>query len=136
MRKAKFRTLLVMGFAAFLLLFAGVNRAEAQAELSSSIYDLPTANWVSSTEAENLLLAQITQLTNLLQSLTPGTQAYKTAVRATVYYRTIYTEVVAGKQIPESIVVGLGTFAAAQYGEATKTEQVGLRNDAIDMLSY
>jgi hypothetical protein len=116
-------------------LFAGADRVQAQTEFTSSLYDTPTGNWVNSTEAEGILLTQINQITNLLQSLTPGTQAYKTAFRAGVYYKTIYGEVKAGKQIPESIVTGLGIFTTAVHGNAPKSEQLGLRNDAIDMLS-
>ena len=135
MRKVKFRTLLVMGFAAFLLLFAGADRVQAQGALTTSLYSTPSGNWVSSAEAENLLLAKINQLSGLLQTLTPGTQAHKATLRAGVYYKTIHREVKIGKQIPDSIVTGLGIFASSVYGDAPQSEQYGLRNEAIGMLS-
>jgi non-canonical (house-cleaning) NTP pyrophosphatase len=53
-----------------------------------------------------------------------------------MYYRGISSAVQLGKQVPESILSGLSLFATASFGKYTKTEQLGLKQDAIDMLSY
>ncbi|MDV7396305.1 hypothetical protein RZS08_33230, partial [Arthrospira platensis SPKY1] len=85
MRKAKFKTLLVAGLSLFVLLLAGLNRAEAQAGLADNFYTVPAGSYVSSAEAEGILMDQITQLMNLLQTLTPGTQPFKATRRAGIF---------------------------------------------------
>lgn len=134
MRKVNFKTLLVSGFAAFFLLFLGMNQANAQAGLGESFYDAPAGNFVGSAEAEVILTDQVTVLKNFLATLIPGSPAYKATVRAGAFYRTILQSVVDGKQVPEAISSGTQIFTTAQYGNAPKAEQMGLKAEAIDML--
>jgi hypothetical protein len=136
MRKANFQAAITAVLVSFTLLLVGVEQGHAQAGLADGIYTVPAANYVSSAEAEILLADQVTVLTNFLQTLTPGSQQYKTTLRAVMYYRSINAAVQEGKQIPESILSGMSLFATASFGKYTKTEQLGLKQDAIDMLSY
>ncbi|MCB9284937.1 MAG: hypothetical protein H6563_12745 [Lewinellaceae bacterium] len=136
MKKGNFKAALVAVIVAFTFLFVGVNSGHAQTGLADDLFSVPAATYVSSAEAEVLLTDQVTVLYNFLQTLTPGSQQYKTTFRATVYYRTILAAVKDGKQVPDSILTGMGMFTTAAYGLYTKPEQIGLKQDAIDMLSY
>jgi hypothetical protein len=130
--KAVFGAVLI----AITFMFAGVQGGHAQTGLADGIYTVPAGNYVNSVDAEILLTDQVTVLINFLQTLTPGSQQYKTTLRAVMYYRGISSAVQLGKQVPESILSGLSLFATASFGKYTKTEQLGLKQDAIDMLSY
>jgi hypothetical protein len=136
MRKANFQAAITAVLVSFTLLLVGVEQGHAQAGLADGIYTVPAANYVSSADAQIILTDQLTVLVKLLQTLTPGSQQYKTTLRAVMYYRGISSAVQLGKQVPESILSGLSLFATASFGKYTKTEQLGLKQDAIDMLSY
>lgn len=136
MRKAKFQAAITAVLLAFLFLFVGVERSQAQTVLGDDISTVPAANYVNSADAEILLTDQVTVLYNFLQTLTPGSQQYKVTFRAAVFYRNILIAVKEGKQVPESILTGMGMFTTAAYGQYTKPEQLGLKQDAIDLLSY
>ena len=136
MKKGNFKAALMAVLVAFTCMFVGLESGHAQTGLADDFYSVPAATYVSSAEAEILLTDQATVLYNFLQTLTPGSQQYKTVLRAAVFYRGILVAVKEGKQIPESIVSGMGKFATSAYGKYTKTEQSGLKSDAIDLLSY
>ena len=135
MRKAKFQAVIAAVLLTFLFLFAGIERSQAQTGMSDNFFSVPAANYVNSANAEVLLTDQVAVLFNFLQTLTPGSPQYKVAFRAAVYYRTILIAVKEGKQVPQSIVTGMGVFTTAAYGQYTKSEQSGLKADAIDLLS-
>ena len=137
MRKTRFKMMLVAAFAAFAMLF-GAKDAVAQTGLSEGVFSLPTGNFVNSSDAVVLLTGQVGTYKGLLETLTPGTQAYYNAERSTYYYITILNEVEAGKDIPVSIVSGLEFISADgnsdPYGGASKTVLFGYRQDAINLL--
>ena len=141
MRKTRFKMMLVAAIAAFALLFAGVERVQAQADMDDP-FALPTGNFVSAGQAEQLLAAQVASLKDFIVTLVPGTAAYKTAERAIFYYSTIQGEVGSGKDIPSSIVTGLtyviqsntGTTSIGTNNGPDGVELWDLRNDAIDLL--
>jgi len=136
MKKARFKMMLVAVFAAFALVL-GTKEAGAQTGgTSSGIFTPPQGNYVSPAEADVLLTTHVVNLKNLLLTLVPGTNAYKTVERAIFYYSTIHGEVLSGKDIPNSIVTSLLYVAQDPYGSASasKTALMDLRNEAIDML--
>lgn len=135
MRKANFKTLVIAGLAAFALLILGAGRAGAQSGLADNFYNAPQGTYVSSAQAEAILLDHITYLQSFVQTLTPGSPAFKATVRALGFYRQVYSSVDAGKQIPESIASGTHLFATLPYGQATKTERTNLKQEVINMLS-
>ncbi|MCB9284929.1 MAG: hypothetical protein H6563_12705 [Lewinellaceae bacterium] len=135
MRKAKFQAAIAVVLFAFLFLFAGVERGQAQTGLADNFFSVPAANYVSSANAEILLNDQVTLLHNFLLTLTPGSQQYKATLRAAIFYRNILIAVKEGKQVPQSIVSGMAIFTTTAYGQYTRTEQKGLKLDAIDLLS-
>ena len=142
MRKARFKMMLVAAIAAFALLFAGMERAQAQTDMDDP-FALPTDNFVSAVQAQQLLAAQVASLKDFIVTLVQGTAAYKTAERAIFYYSTIQGEVGSGKDIPNSIVTGLtyviqsntGTTSMGTNNGPDGVELWDLRNDAIDLLS-
>ena len=128
--------MLVAAFAAFALLF-GAKEAVAQAGLSFDVYAAPTGNFLSPAEANLLLTSHVATLKNVLVTLTPGTNAFKTMERTVVYYSQIQAEIGSGKNIPGSISSGL-IFVGHEgsgYGTVTKTELMTLRSESIDILS-
>ena len=135
MKRGNFKAVLGAVIIAFTFMLAGVQSGQAQTGMGDGIYTVPSGNYVSAAEANVLLTDQETMLINYLQTLTPGSQQYKATLRAVMYYRNILQAVMEGKQIPESIVAGLSTFTTTQYGQYSKTEKVGLKQDAIEMLS-
>lgn len=143
MRKAKLRMMLIGAMAAFALLLAGVERAQAQSGTMDDPFALPTGNFIPQSEAVQLLDAQVINLKSLIVTLVPGTVAYKTAERAIFYYSTIQGEVDSGKDVPSSIVTGLtyvstsssGSNALGTEGGPDFYELWNLRNAAIDLLN-
>ncbi|MCB9284935.1 MAG: hypothetical protein H6563_12735 [Lewinellaceae bacterium] len=136
MKKGNIKAALVAVLVAFTFLIVGVNSGQAQTGLSDDFYTVPAGNYVSAANAEILLADQETLLINFLQTLTPGSQQYKTTMRAVMFYKNIRGGVIEGKQIPESILAGMNLFTTASFGRYTKTEKYGLKQDAIDLLSY
>lgn len=136
MKKGNIKAALVAVLVAFTFLLVGVNSGQAQTGLSDDLYTVPAGNYVSAANAEILLADQETLLINFLQTLTPGSQQYKTTMRAVMFYKNIRGAVIEGKQIPESILAGMNLFTTASFGQYTKTEKYGLKQDAIDLLSY
>ena len=136
MKKGNIKAALVVVLVAFTFLLVGVNSGQAQTGLSDDLYTVPAGNYVSAANAEILLTDQETVLLSFLQTLTPGSQQYKTTTRALMFYRNIHAAVIEGKQIPESILNGMNLFTTASFGQYTKMEKIGLKQDAIDLLSY
>ena len=136
MKRGNFKAVLGAVIIAFTFMLAGVQSGQAQTGMGDGIYTVPSGNYVSAAEANVLLTDQETMLINYLQTLTPGSQQYKIANRAVMFYKNIHGAVLDGKQIPESIMTGLHLFTTTQYGRYTKSEQIGLRQDAIELLGY
>lgn len=128
--------MLVAAFAAFALLF-GAREASAQGGFSDDMYSTPTGNFVNSADANIILVNQVANLKAVLATFTPGTNAYKTMERAVIYYDLMRADIESGKDIPESIITALRNISTDVYGggAATKAELMGLRTDAIDILS-
>jgi hypothetical protein len=134
MRKSNLKALLLASFAACFLLFTGVEKANAQSGLTDDYYGIPAGNFVSSGDAQLILSGHVATLKNFLQTLVPGSPVHKTTLRAVNFFNAILQSVYEGKQVPESIADGTHVFTSAINGEATKTEKMGLRQQAIDML--
>jgi hypothetical protein len=134
MKMKRFKTMLVALVAVFALMM-GAKEASAQTGLTDNILTPPTGSWVSSVEADGLLNLHVSNMKNLLLTLTPGTQAYKNVERSVYYYDRIRVEVADGKDIPTSIVTGLGYISQDALGGVTKAQLWSLRSEAIDMLS-
>jgi hypothetical protein len=138
MRKANFKTLLAGLMVAFAFLLAGVQSGYAQSSLSTKatgVYaPLGKYTFVSSTEAEAVLTSQTDALAAFVQTLTPGTPAYNQTQRAIMYYRTILTGVVTGKNVDQAIFDGIRMFSTPPFAGASQTEKMNLRNEAINML--
>jgi hypothetical protein len=98
-------------------------------------FELPVGNFVGSAQAETTLGQQVVVLKDLIATLVPGTAAYKSAERAVFYYSTVQSEVVSGKDVPNSIVTGLKYVGEDAYGGATYSELLALRNESILMLA-
>lgn len=134
MRKARIKMMLVAAVTAVALLFAGASSLQAQTITGEDPFYPPTGNFVTPAEAEVILTGQVASLKGLLETLTPGTQAYILTERSLYYYITILNEVAAGKNIPVSIVAGLGYVSADDNG-ITSAELLGYKQDAVTMLS-
>lgn len=135
MRKVNFKTLVVAGLTAFILLFLGVGRTGAQSGLADNLYDAPQGTFVSPPVAEVLLMDQCTNLLGLIQTLPPNSPAFNSTERALVFYREIYSSVDEGSTVANAIASGTYLFTTASFGPATKTEKVALKQAAINLLS-
>jgi len=136
MKKTRFKMMLVAVFAAFALLLGTKDAGAQTGGTSSDVFTPPSGNFVSAGEADVLLTSHVANLKNLIVTLVPGTNAYKTVERAIFYFSTIQGEVGSGKDIPNSIVTSLLYVAQDPYGGASaiKGELENLRNQAVDML--
>lgn len=135
MKMKRFKMILIAVMGAFaLLLGAGSLHAQSDGQYVDP-FELPVGNFVGSAQAETTLGQHVVILKDLLGTLVPGTTAYATTERAIFYYSTVQGEVVSGKDIPESIVTGLGYVGTDAYGNPTYAEIMALRNESITMLS-
>jgi hypothetical protein len=134
MKMKRFKTILIAVAAVFALTL-GAERVHAQSDNQyATLFALPNGAFVSAAEADVLLGGQIAQLKNLLSTLLPGSQAYKTTEQAVIYYDMLRVEIASGKAIPESIVYGLTLISTDAYGGATYTQLLALRTDSIGLL--
>ena len=136
MKKVNFKNGLFALLAVLALMLIDVQKVEAQAinEMSTGLYDAAPGNFVSPTEAEDILLGNIETLAQSLQALPQG-PAYTAAVRAAVYYRGIYQELQVGKSVSESIGSGLGYLNdSVGLGDLSRYDLADLRQSAIELL--
>ncbi len=141
MRKANFKTLLAATLVVLTFLLAGVGSVEAQS-LSTGVgsggglYAYPAkTTFVSSSEADAILSAQVEALRDYVATLPVGSPAYNVAYRASVFYRAILQSVQNGKNVPDSIMDGVSMFLTSYFTGSSFAEKQGLRNEAIGMLS-
>jgi hypothetical protein len=135
--------MLIAAITAFGLLFAGVERVQAQ-DANDPFGSVPTGNFVTPAEAELILAGHVSSMKGVLSTLLPGTNSYAVAERAVVYFNIIQVEVTNGKDVPQSILDGLyfiqnyqtdyGPIALSNAGGASQLDLIGLRNQAINLL--
>lgn len=138
MRKANFKTLLAATLVVFAFLL-GANRVQAQSVSTGAtggLYAYPAkVTFVSASEAEDILTVHVDALKAYVNSLPQGSPAYLVGYRASVYYRAILQSVQGGKNVPDAVVDGLGMFLTEYFNGASYSEKLGLRQEAIGMLS-
>lgn len=139
MRKANFKTLLAATLVVLTFLLAGVGSVQAQTSVSTGatgLYSFPSkVTFVSSSEADAILTAQVEALRDYVATLPVGSPAYNVAYRASVFYRAILQSVQAGKNVPDAVMDGVSMFLTDYFTGSSFAEKQGLRNEAIGMLS-
>ena len=133
MKKVNFKKVLMALVAVFALMVFGVEQAEAQAinEFSSGLYDPAPGTFMGSDEAQDLLIATITDLKTVGQ----GSPGYATAHKTGLYYNGIYQQILAGKSVSVAIGAGLASLNDSNgYGDVSRVELKELREGAIDLL--
>ncbi len=134
MKKVNFKKFLITVSAVFALLFIGVEKADAQTITSSGITNSGAVNFLSSAEAQTVLLNEIADLKNSTQFLVPGTPLYVAIKKTALYYHGIYTELVVGKAVAQAIDTGLGFVNNTSDDALNSSELMTLRLGAVDLL--
>ena len=135
MKRFKMMVVAVVAVSA-MLLSTGNTFAQTMSDgVWAEVFELPTGTFVSQAEAEALLTDRIVTLKGVLETLTPGTQAYKSAELSLEYYDVINVEITNGKDVPNSIVHGLGMVAQDVIDAPNQTQLMGLRTESISLLS-
>jgi hypothetical protein len=138
MRKANFKTLLVSALVMIAIMLVG-GKVGAQTALSTKaggpLFEYPAkTSFVSSTEAEQILIAHVEALKAYISGLPQGSPAYNTTYRASVYYRAVLQSVQNGKSVANAIVDGCALFVSEYFNGASYSEKLGLRQESIGML--
>lgn len=137
MKKLNFKSALLglMCVGAFILVSAGQTQAQSSS-LSGGLYEAPAGPFVSVPEAEQRLMAEMTDIKAVMANQTPGTFAYRENFRKLGYFSSITDHLKSGSGVGESIVEGLDVFSTSLYGQGvTKTKMQELKNLATQILS-
>lgn len=137
MRKTSFKTLLAASLVVLTFLLGGAGRVQAQISAVSNdpLYGAIKATFVSSTEAEDILVVHLDALKAYMSSLPQGSPAYNIGYRASVYYRTILRSIRGGKDVRDAVADGLGMFFSEFFVGASYGEKQGLRQESINLLA-
>ncbi|MBK6904355.1 MAG: hypothetical protein IPH04_16535 [Saprospirales bacterium] len=68
-------------------------------------------------------------------TLIPGTQPYKTVETSYMFYTMIWSGIVSGKTLPDSIQEGMSLFQYPDYVNTPSSQILSLYQEAVDMLS-
>lgn len=85
------------------------------------LYDTPEGDFVSSQLAITILNNELADLKEELNSLTPGTAAYRTTLAKYKYFDAILSNVIDGKSVAESIGEGLKAVNADEHQITVET---------------
>ena len=144
MRKARFKMVLAGLFATLTLMLLAVGSGQAQG-LSTSI--TPKAggtnngtvaaplNYLTAPQAMSVLENHTTALKIFLGTLIPGTQAYKTVETSYTYYNMIWSSLLSGKNVPDSIQTGLTLFQYPDYVNTPTSQIQALYAEALELLT-
>ncbi|MBK6621421.1 MAG: hypothetical protein IPJ00_10140 [Saprospirales bacterium] len=144
MRKARFKMVLFGLLATLTLMLFAAERGQAQTLKPSALPKsggassstiAPPVNYISAPEAISLLQAQTTALKNFMGTLIPGTQPYKTVETSYMFYTMIWSGIVSGKTLPDSIQEGMSLFQYPDYVNTPSSQILSLYQEAVDMLS-
>lgn len=139
MRKVNFQTILSVTLLVFVFLLAssGIGKAQNGVAVSATqeLYGVPKVTFVDGTQAEALLNTHVMALKAYLETLPQGSPAYLATYRATAFYRTIWYSVKNGDKVEDAFIAGLNMFASVYFQGASYSEKLGLRQEAIEMLS-
>ena len=137
MKKVNFKSILMALAVTLTFLFAGMERVNAQG-LSDGIFSVPTGSFVNSDQAQQKLMAQMTQDRSQIDilGLIPGTPTYNAYYSRAMYYNHMNLMIRDnGTAVSTAIAEALQIITHDEYSfNLTKYQLQQLKSDAIAYL--
>ncbi|MBK8490770.1 MAG: hypothetical protein IPL49_07715 [Saprospirales bacterium] len=142
MRKARIKMVLLGLFSTLTLMLFVVAQGQAQVTTSYSPPSTPTTDgavvaptYVQASQGIAILEPYCVSLKTFLSTLTPGTQAYKTAETSYTFYTMILSGLQSGKNVPDSIKNGFTLFQYPDYVNTPVSQINSLRAESLVLLT-
>lgn len=139
MKKVNFRNAIMALVVTLAFVFVGVQHASAQitpavTTMHGGAFNVPTGNFVSPSEAQNILMARMLQIKEDMETQTGATLAAN--ARLVTYYNGVRLSIESGQAVPEAIVAGLSAIMGEDLANGpSPTTMTALKQSAVNELS-
>lgn len=139
MKKVNFKNVLMTLVVAFTFLMLGTERANAQSVSSTltntAVYAVPTGNFVSSDQAQTLILGEMSSLKDLLLGMTPGSPAYNATMAKYNFYSAVAAYIKSGNFTVAQAISKAMERASYPKGAVSLSVLNQWKQEAVNLLS-